>query len=90
MSAELRLPGGLHVNETYHFEVHPTAETQGAAETLTVRAGDGPLEVSLMPERTSSRLRIGWAAARVGREHWSDGLVLPEGFVFNVYHQASS
>ena len=90
VSAVLRLPEGLHVNETYHFEVQPTAETLGAAETLTVRAGDGPLEVSLMPERASSRLRIGWAAARVGREHWSDGLVLPEGFVFNVYHQASS
>ena len=90
VSAELRLPGGLKVDETYHFEVQPTAETLGAAETLTVCAGDGPLEVSLMPERTSSRLRIGWAAARVGREHWSDGLVLPEGFVFNLYHQAST
>ena len=41
-----------------------------------------------MPERMSSRLRIGWAAARAGRELWSDGLALPEGFLFNVYHQA--
>ena len=37
VAAELRLPHGLRVDETYHFEVQPTAETQGAAETLTVR-----------------------------------------------------
>ena len=37
VAAELRLPHGLRVDETYHFEVQPTAETHGAAETLTVR-----------------------------------------------------
>ena len=37
MAAELRLPHGLRVDETYHFELQPTAETQGAAETLTAR-----------------------------------------------------
>ena len=87
VAAVLRLPQPLVLNETYAILADATAMTRQAAETLTVRGGDGELKLVLMPERAVAGVSLRWSVASVGQGHWADRLPLPEGFVYNIYHR---
>ena len=87
VAAVLRLPQPLVLNETYAILAAATAMTRQAAETLTVRGGDGELKLVLMPERAVAGVSLRWSVASVGQGHWADRLPLPEGFVYNIYHR---
>ena len=87
VAALLRLPEDLVLNEMYKFVLPPSDVTHAAAETMTVHRGDGPLQVALVPERVSCDVRVRWTMTNARQEHWSVGLPLPEGFVYNVYHR---
>ena len=85
----------LMVGQTYELEAsaHGDAIHRSATE-FTVRAE--PVRVDLSLERNTAELTLVFRAAppakaaRHGSGHWSTGIELPEGLIYEVYHKASN